>query len=63
MTGHGAESYFVIGEGLLSESAEGRERAVMAADAAQAAPPFRFSRWAPAAPRWARRTARSSPGR
>ena len=47
MTGHGAESYFVIGEGLLSESAEGRERAVMAADAAQAAPPFRFSRMGP----------------
>ena len=47
MAGHGAESYFVIGEGLLSESADGRDRSVMAADAAQAAPPFRFSRLGP----------------
>jgi hypothetical protein len=39
---HGSESYFVIGEGLLSESADGR-----AAVAAAGTPPFRFSRMGP----------------
>jgi Animal haem peroxidase len=43
---HGSESYFVIGEGLLAESAGGREAAVAAA-ADQAAPPFRFTRMGP----------------
>jgi hypothetical protein len=45
MEKHGQESYFVIGEGLLSESGDGRARA--AASAAKAAPPFRFSRMGP----------------
>jgi hypothetical protein len=40
---HGTESYFVIGEGLLTESGGGR----VAALAADAAPPFRFSRMGP----------------
>jgi hypothetical protein len=47
---HGSESYFVIGEGLLSESAGGREAAPAAlavAARADAAPPFRFSRMGP----------------
>jgi Animal haem peroxidase len=43
---HGSESYFVIGEGLLSESGEGRASARAVASAA-AAPPFRFSRMGP----------------
>lgn len=55
--GHAAESYFVIGEGLLTESSGGRE--IGTADAvvadgdrralsdAAAAPPFRFSRIGP----------------
>src|SRR5215210_1195703 len=42
---HGAESYFVLGEGLLATSAEGRTAAVTAT--AAAAPPFRFSRMGP----------------
>lgn len=55
--GHAAESYFVIGEGLLNESAGGREigtadqvvadgdrRALLAT---AAAPPFRFTRMGP----------------
>jgi Animal haem peroxidase len=42
---HGSESYFVIGEGLLSESLGGRERS-LAADVA-ADPPFRFTRMGP----------------
>lgn len=42
MEQHGSESYFVIGEGLLGESGEGRTLA-----AATAAPPFRFSRMGP----------------
>src|SRR3954467_15042343 len=43
---HGSESYFVLGEGLLATSAEGRAAAVAAttATAAKAGPPFRFSR-------------------
>jgi len=40
---HGSESYFVVGEGLLTESVEGRTLAIAAADA----PPFRFSRMGP----------------
>jgi hypothetical protein len=43
---HGSESYFVIGEGLLGESGEGRESARAVASAA-AVPPFRFSRMGP----------------
>ncbi|MEO8687655.1 MAG: heme peroxidase family protein [Solirubrobacteraceae bacterium] len=43
---HGSESYFVIGEGLLGESGEGRDAARAVASAA-AAPPFRFSRMGP----------------
>jgi hypothetical protein len=43
MEKHGSESYFVVGEGLLSESGDGRTTAV----AAKAAPPFRFSRMGP----------------
>jgi hypothetical protein len=53
METHGSESYFVIGEGLLSESIGGREGdgtahvASATASAADAAPPFRFSRMGP----------------
>jgi hypothetical protein len=47
MSGHGSESYFVLGEGLLSESLEGRPDGGVTASAAQAAPPFRFSRMGP----------------
>jgi hypothetical protein len=47
---HGSESYFVLGEGLLGESAGGRGaedgRPAIAA-AVTAAPPFRFSRMGP----------------
>jgi hypothetical protein len=43
---HGFESYFVVGEGLLGESGEGRTRALAAAGAATT-PPFRFSRMGP----------------
>jgi hypothetical protein len=43
---HGSESYFVIGEGLLSESVGGRERA-FATVTADGVPPFRFSRMGP----------------
>ena len=55
--GHAAESYFVVGEGLLNESAGGREIGTadeVVADgdrralrATAAAPPFRFSRMGP----------------
>ena len=45
MEQHGSESYFVIGEGLLSEAAGGRDSA--RSSAAKAAPPFRFSRMGP----------------
>jgi Animal haem peroxidase len=50
--GHGSESFFVLGEGLLTESRGGREGASDEADtrlraAAAAAPPFRFSRMGP----------------
>ena len=48
MDKHSAESYFVIGEGLLTESAGGRDASVAAAAGADAAPPpFRFSRLGP----------------
>ena len=43
MERHGSESYFVVGEGLLDESAGGRATEL----AAEAAPPFRFSRMGP----------------
>jgi hypothetical protein len=43
---HGSESYFVIGEGLLTESVNGRAPAPATAVAA-AAPPFRFTRMGP----------------
>jgi hypothetical protein len=47
MDRHGSESYWVEDEGLLTESAEGRE--VVETDIAglEAAPPFRFSRMGP----------------
>jgi hypothetical protein len=45
---HGSESYFVVGEGLLSESSGGRDQPEVATiAAAAAAPPFRFSRLGP----------------
>jgi hypothetical protein len=50
METHGSESYFVIGEGLLSESVGGRKGALpptVTAAAAGATPPFRFSRVGP----------------
>jgi hypothetical protein len=43
---HGSESYFVLGEGLLTESVGGRER-TLARAAEEATPPFRFSRMGP----------------
>jgi len=49
--GHGSESFFILGEGLVSEARGGREDAPaqpMAASAAAAqAPPFRFTRSGP----------------
>ena len=45
MERHGSESYFVIGEGLLTDSADGGPTAVAAA--ADGVPPFRFSRMGP----------------
>ncbi len=53
MEKHGSESYFVIGEGLLSEANEGRDEgaataaAVAALSTADSGPPFRFSRMGP----------------
>ncbi|HKG38943.1 MAG TPA: heme peroxidase family protein [Conexibacter sp.] len=49
MERHGSQSFFVIGEGLLGESAGGRDapQVAIAALAARAAPPFRFSRMGP----------------
>jgi len=45
---HGDETYFVIGEGLLGQSGQGREHLLASATAqAQLAPPFRFSRMGP----------------
>ena len=46
MEQHGSESYYILGEGLLTESVGGRERALAAAVEA-AVPPFRFSRLGP----------------
>jgi hypothetical protein len=46
MERHGSESYFVIGEGLLSESVGGRERTLATAEE-DLVPPFRFSRMGP----------------
>ena len=43
---HASESYYVLGEGLLTVSAGGRDRPNAAATAA-GAPPFRFSRMGP----------------
>jgi hypothetical protein len=43
---HGSESYFVLGEGLLTESEGGRDRTLSSAAEAQV-PPFRFSRMGP----------------
>jgi hypothetical protein len=42
----GSESYFVLGEGLLTESEGGRARA-LPADVESRAVPFRFSRMGP----------------
>ena len=47
MEQHGSESYFVIGEGLLGESLGGRDGTIGFAAAADAVPPFRFSRMGP----------------
>jgi hypothetical protein len=44
MQRHAQESYYVLGEGLLSDGGGGR---AAAADAAGGAPPFRFSRMGP----------------
>ena len=49
MERHGSESYYILGEGLLSESVGGRERTLAAAVEA-AAPPFRFTRVGPKGP-------------
>ena len=46
MEHHGSESYFVVGEGLLTESVGGRER-TLSAGLEALAPPFRFSRMGP----------------
>ncbi|MDQ3874943.1 MAG: heme peroxidase, partial [Actinomycetota bacterium] len=46
MERHGAESYFVLGEGLLTEALDGRTRTLGSA-AETAVPPFRFSRLGP----------------
>jgi hypothetical protein len=43
---HGSETYFVVGEGLLTESVGGRELTLTAAEEDQV-PPFRFSRMGP----------------
>ena len=45
---HGSESYFIVGEGLVGESGQGRAFSSMpTAAGAAAAPPFRFSRMGP----------------
>ncbi len=46
MEHHGAESYYVVGEGLLTESGGGRATP-LAGEVAATAPPFRFSRIGP----------------
>ena len=48
MERHGSETYYVIGEGLLGESAGGRVHTMAAASAeAELVPSFRFSRMGP----------------
>jgi hypothetical protein len=50
MEKHGSESYFVLGEGLLTESVGGRTRTLagtLTAAAEAQVPPFRFSRMGP----------------
>ena len=48
MEQHGSESFFVIGEGLLDETAGGRKPTVVLPSAIAAiTPPFRFSRLGP----------------
>jgi heme peroxidase len=46
MEQHGSESYYVLGEGLLTESGGGRPRP-LAPEVEAKAPPFRFSRMGP----------------
>ena len=46
MKHHGSESYFILGEGLLAESLDGRQ-ATLSAAVEEAVPPFRFSRMGP----------------
>ena len=46
MKRHGSESYFILGEGLLAESLDGRTATLSAAVEAEV-PPFRFSRMGP----------------
>ena len=46
MERHGSESYFVLGEGLLGESLEGRD-ATLPPGLEAVVPPFRFSRMGP----------------
>ena len=46
MKRHGSESYFILGEGLLAESLDGRP-ATMSTAVEEAVPPFRFSRMGP----------------
>ncbi len=46
MKRHGSESYFILGEGLLAESLDGRPETMSAAVEATV-PPFRFSRMGP----------------
>ena len=47
MEKHGSESYFVVGEGLLTDSGGGRQASAPIAFTAQAAAPFHFSRMGP----------------
>src|SRR5215213_3720522 len=48
MNRHGSETYWVIGEGMLGQSRNGRQLAIEAAPEAIAEePPFRFSRLGP----------------
>jgi Animal haem peroxidase len=46
MKRHGSESYFILGEGLVTESLDGRTATLSAAVEAEV-PPFRFSRMGP----------------
>src|SRR3954452_4988820 len=46
MENHGSESYYVLGEGLLTESGGGRPRP-LSPEVEAKAPPFRFSRMGP----------------